>query len=215
MIRSALPILLLSITLTACGTDEKPPQSAAVVQAVPESSTTKDPMVKTDTLVPPPPVKPAPMFTPPVIVDEVVSDVPPTADELNARGTRSDETQWGTDAVAGQVTVIPDMENDVFAFADPMPEFPGGKKAMMQFLAENLQYPQTAIEEGIQGKVYVNFTVMKDGTIDNVKALRRIGSGCDEEAIRVVRKMPKWKPGMIDGQPVNVKFNIPIVFQLQ
>jgi len=96
-----------------------------------------------------------------------------------------------------------------------MPEFPGGMAALMKYLAENIKYPSLAKESGIQGRVFINFVVEPDGAISNVKVLRGIGGGCDEEAVRVVERMPKWSPGKQRGKPVRVSYNLPVKFTLQ
>lgn len=99
--------------------------------------------------------------------------------------------------------------------AEVMPEFPGGEQAMMQFVADNVKYPQEAMDKEISGRVLVSFVIEKDGSIGDVKVVKGIGGGCDEEAVRVVNAMPKWKPGMDNGKPVRVSYMMPIVFKLQ
>ena len=99
--------------------------------------------------------------------------------------------------------------------AEVMPEFPGGEQAMMQFVADNVKYPQEAIDKEISGRVMVGFVVEKDGSISDVKVVKGIGGGCDEEAVRVVNAMPKWKPGMDKGKPVRVSYMMPFTFKLQ
>jgi protein TonB len=106
-------------------------------------------------------------------------------------------------------------EEQIFTVVESMPEFPGGRKELMKYLAQNIKYPPYAKEAGIQGRVFINFVVETDGSITNVKVLRGIGGGCDEEAVRVVENMPKWKPGMQRGKPVRVSFNLPVKFTLQ
>jgi protein TonB len=96
-----------------------------------------------------------------------------------------------------------------------MPQFPGGEEELMKFLKNNITYPQMAKENGVQGTVYVTFEVSSKGKVINSKILRGIGSGCDEEALRVVKKMPVWKPGKQNGKSVNVQYNLPIKFILQ
>jgi len=102
----------------------------------------------------------------------------------------------------------------VFTIVEQMPVFPGGQEKMLDFLSENLKYPDSAKESGIHGTVYISFVVRKDGTISDVKVLRSIGGGCDEEAVRVVKKMPHWKPATQRGKKVDVVFTIPVVFKL-
>lgn len=106
-------------------------------------------------------------------------------------------------------------EEKIFVVVENQPQFPGGEKARMRYLRNNIEYPQLARESGIEGTVYVTFVVEKDGSITDVRVLRGIGGGCDKEAIRVVKEMPKWEPGKQRGKPVRVQFNMPIRFTLQ
>ncbi|PKP53960.1 MAG: hypothetical protein CVT92_02005 [Bacteroidetes bacterium HGW-Bacteroidetes-1] len=106
------------------------------------------------------------------------------------------------------------IEGDIFTVVQDMPEYPGGPGKMMEFIAKNIIYPPAAREKGIQGRVFINFIVETDGSVSNVKVLRGIGGGCDEEAVRVVSMMSNWKPGQQRGQNVRVSFNIPIKFLL-
>ena len=105
-------------------------------------------------------------------------------------------------------------EDTVYQTVDEMPKFPGGEQAMFKFISENVKYPQEAKDKNISGRVFVNFVVEKDGSVDEVKVLRSIGGGCDEEAVRVVKSMPKWTPGKQKGKPVRVSYIIPFVFKL-
>ncbi len=107
-----------------------------------------------------------------------------------------------------------DSDSLIFTVVEEMPHFPGGEDARYQYLAENLNYPVEARVNGIQGRVFVTFVVEKDGSISNVRVLRGIGGGCDEEAVRVVSNMPRWKPGRQRGNPVRVQFNMPLLFKL-
>lgn len=107
------------------------------------------------------------------------------------------------------------VEQEIFQIVEEMPSFPGGDQKMMEYVAKNIKYPQIARETGVQGKVFVNFVVEPDGSVSNVKILRGIGGGCDEEAMRVVKSMPKWKPGKQRGKPVRVSYNLPVNFRLQ
>lgn len=96
-----------------------------------------------------------------------------------------------------------------------MPEYPGGFDAMFDFINANLVYPQEAIDAGIEGRVFVGFVVEKDGSVSSIKLLRGIGYGCDEAAMDVVRKMPKWKPATQRGKPVRVQYQFPLNFKLE
>lgn len=103
---------------------------------------------------------------------------------------------------------------DYYAVVDQQPQFPGGEKARMQYFINTIEYPQEARQKGVDGTVYVQFIVEKNGSISNVKVLRGIGGGCDEEALEVVKNMPGWEPGKNDGKPVRTQFNMPIQFNL-
>lgn len=106
------------------------------------------------------------------------------------------------------------VPDSIYNTVEVMPEFPGGMEAMMKYFAENIKYPEEAKEKGISGRVFVQFVIEKDGSVSNVKVLRSIGGGCDEEAVRVVKGMPKWKPGMQKGKAVRVHYNLPLNFKL-
>ena len=106
-------------------------------------------------------------------------------------------------------------KNGVYQICEEMPEFPGGEQAMFDFVANNVVYPQEARDKEIEGRVFVRFIVEKDGSVSDVKVAKGIGGGCDEEAVRVVKAMPKWKPGKQDGKPVRVNFTMPFFFKLQ
>ena len=103
---------------------------------------------------------------------------------------------------------------DVFDEVDEMPQFPGGMAGMMQYLNNNLRYPQDAREAGTQGRVIVSFIIEKDGSISNAKVAKSTYSSLDEEALRVVSAMPNWTPGKQYGQPVRVKYSVPVSFRL-
>ncbi|MBQ2182661.1 MAG: energy transducer TonB, partial [Bacteroidaceae bacterium] len=107
----------------------------------------------------------------------------------------------------------PQNEGNVFDVVEHMPEFPGGMEEMMKYLSMNIRYPEAARKAGTQGRVPVNFVVEADGTISNANVLRSVSEELDAEAIRVIQNMPKWKPGMQNGQAVRVKYTIPISFR--
>lgn len=106
------------------------------------------------------------------------------------------------------------IESETFNIVEEMPQFPGGEQKLMEYLSENIQYPQKALEAGIQGRVFVGFVVEPDGSISNVKLLRGIGGGCDEEAIRVIESLPKWEPGKQRGKAVRVAYQLPVFFRI-
>jgi len=114
-----------------------------------------------------------------------------------------------------EVAEVQEESKPVYTIVEEMPQYPGGEAERNKFLAVNIVYPQQATENGIQGTVYVSFVVDSKGNITDVKVLRGIGGGCDEEALRVVKMMPHWSPGKQNGKPVRVLFNMPIYFKLQ
>ena len=105
-------------------------------------------------------------------------------------------------------------KNGVYQIVEKMPEFPGGEKALLDYISENIVYPQSAKDKNISGRVFVSFVIKKDGSVSDVKVMRGIDEECDAEAIRVVKSMPKWKPGMDDGKPVKVSYMLPVNFKL-
>jgi protein TonB len=106
------------------------------------------------------------------------------------------------------------VEVPIFTVVEEMPSFPGGEEALYKFLAKNTRYPDMAKDAGVQGIVYLTFVIEEDGSINDVRLLRGIGGGCDEEAIRVMNKMPKWSPGKQRGRTVRVQYNMPFRFTL-
>lgn len=107
------------------------------------------------------------------------------------------------------------VQDSVYTVVDTHPIYPGGLKAMYRFIQDNMEYPAAALRTGVQGKVFLSFVVRANGDITDIKVLKGMGFGTDEEAIRVVSAMPKWKPGQnSDGEAVNVKYNLPITFVL-
>ena len=117
--------------------------------------------------------------------------------------------------VAPEVVEEVVVEQEIFTMVEEMPSYPGGEAKLMDYIAKNMRYPQIARESGIQGRVFLNFVVEPDGSLSNVVVARGIGGGCDEEAVRVVKSMPKWKPGKQRGRAVRVSYTLPVNFRLQ
>lgn len=145
---------------------------------------------------------------------EIVDDDVEVEDEINI-----DVEARADQAVQAYVPVITEdepepIEEEIFTFVEEYPEFPGGDKALREYILNNIKYPEVARTSGITGTVYVQFVVEKNGSISDVKVVRGIGGGCDEEAVRVVKSMPKWKPGKQRGVPVRVYFTLPIELKL-
>ena len=163
--------------------------------------------------VPPPPPPP-----PPQVVDMlvIVDDNTEIKDELQIED--SEATNKTAITAVMQVASAKEEEKEdtpVFFIVEEMPEFPGGQLALRTFIAQSIKYPVIAQENGIQGKVFVNFVVAKDGSITNAKIFRGVDPSLDKEALRVVNSLPKWKPGKQGGKPVRVSYTVPINFVLQ
>ena len=156
---------------------------------------------------PPPPPPPAP-----TTVIEIVEDEEEIEEELvieDMEVTEDTHIEFIEEAVEEVV------EEQVFTIVEEMPSFPGGDAALMKYLANNIKYPAIAKDAGIQGTVFVTFVVDEKGEVKDVKVLRSLGGGTDEEAIRVVKSMPKWSPGKQRGKAVKVQYNLPIRFTLR
>ena len=103
---------------------------------------------------------------------------------------------------------------DHYLIVDEMPEFPGGNDKIIDYIQQNIKYPVEACEDKIQGRVFVNFIVEPDGSLSDIFVIRGIGGGCDEEAMRIIQNMPKWKPGKLNGEIVRCSCTVPVVFEL-
>ncbi|WP_410221101.1 energy transducer TonB [Pedobacter sp.] len=164
-----------------------------------------------------------------VVKDEMVTDVPPLTSELD-KAVIGSVTQNGEEN-KGNIAVTPakvgngggtdesglgGKSNTIYdgTGIDVYPEFPGGMNAWAKYIQRNLRYPVMAQEEGVQGKVYLSFVIEKDGSITDVKVLKGIGYGCDEEAVRVIKKSPKWQVGKQNNTAVRVRYNMPISYTL-
>ena len=131
----------------------------------------------------------------------------------------------GNDEAAGEVLKAKEViaqpeppkeeEQKVFDYAEQMPSFPGGQGALNEYLSKTIRYPVAAEENGIQGRVIVQFVVEKDGSITDVRVVRSVDPSLDKEAVRVAKSMPRWIPGKQNGSAVRVKFTLPVSFRLQ
>lgn len=104
------------------------------------------------------------------------------------------------------------QKNGVYTVSDVMPAFPGGNKAMRNYLAKNVKYPKADLEKNLQGRAVVQFVVEPDGSLTDVKAVRSSSAAMGEEAVRVLKNSPKWKPGKVNGKPVRAQYNVPVNF---
>ncbi len=161
-------------------------------------------------------IKPPPPPPPPKVVEvlNIVEDDVEIEDELEIEDTEADD-----ETVIDVAPVIEEEEEEeegqVFFIVEEMPEFPGGELALRKFIANAIKYPVIAQENGIQGKVYVNFVVDKNGRVTNAKIARGVDQSLDKEALRVVNNLPAWKPGKQRGKSVRVSYTVPINFVLQ
>ena len=144
---------------------------------------------------------------------EIVQDDVETEDlNINAEVEQNEVIE---EYIAPEVVEEEVVETEIFQIVEEMPQFPGGDAKLLEYVATHIKYPQIARETGIQGRVFVGFVVEPDGSVSNVKILRGIGGGCDEEAVRVIKSLPKWKPGKQRGKAVRVSYQIPVLFKLQ
>ncbi|MFC3813104.1 energy transducer TonB [Lacihabitans lacunae] len=181
---------------------------------------------------PPPPVEPPPevaqiKFLPPEPKkdEEVVIEEPPPPAEKIEKAVISNKTVKGVEVVDAFIPPPPPeevkivaiekpKEEEIFTAVEQNPEFPGGTSEMYKYLGQNIKYPAAAQRANVSGRVFVKFVVEKDGSIGKVEVLKGIGFGCDEEAIRVIKSMPKWNPGRQNGKNVRVFYNMPVVYKL-
>ena len=150
--------------------------------------------------------KPPPPPPPPPEIIEIVEDEVEIEEELEIEETESDEDEI--------IEIEEEDDDEFFMVVENMPEFPGGDLGLMKYIQKNVKYPPIAKEYNITGKVYVQFIVDKSGTVTNVKIVRGVDKNLDAEALRVVKSLPKYKPGKQRGKPVRVMFTIPINFTL-
>lgn len=222
-----LPALLSAVSGAFPAFAEK--ESEITLGPPPELEKREVPLPATPkTFIPPPLAQER--FVPPVVMrdNEARDEVPPVVDNLvntkdkigaidqegKAEGPPEDIRNSDFGGVIEHPA--PPAEDKVYEFMDvnKMPGFPGGEKELFAFLANNIKYPVMARESGIQGMVALSFVVDKNGNITDVTALKEVGGGCTKEAIRVVQMMPRWNPGEANGNPVKVRFVLPIRFKL-
>ena len=200
-----IPVIVLFIAaISACEKSINPDKSTDVKISLPESPVNqiievdkgiayKNPEIAV-TVTPPPPPPPPPVIeqSKTTSTEKLDENIPNKIDPVNEE--------------------IPDQ---VFVVVEEMPKFPGGDKAMMDFIYANIVYPETAKENNIQGRVILKFCVTYKGTVDKVTVLKGVDPDLDNEAVRVIKMLPTWKPGKQGGKPVNVWYNVPVTFQLK
>lgn len=145
---------------------------------------------------------------------DLVEEEVPITEEVNQAISKS--TGTGTPAATGPVgPVVEDVDEErIYDIVEDNPEFPGGEAACFKWLSENIKYPSICVEQGVQGRVQAQFVVNKDGSIVDIKIMRSPDPYLSKEAERVLKIMPKWRPGRQRGKPVRVKFTLPVTFRL-
>ncbi|MDB5134777.1 MAG: energy transducer TonB [Mucilaginibacter sp.] len=179
---------------------------------------------------PPPPEPPKPKvdqvkFPPPVVKpDNEVKEQPPTVKELEVadpgqktlKGDPNADIKIDEPVGNSDVKQVTEEDpNKIFTAVEKDPSFKGGIENFYAYLRKNVHYPAIAKENNVQGKVFLTFVVERDGSLTDIKVLRSLGSGTDEEAMRVLKASPRWTPGIQNGRPVRVQYTVPISFTLQ
>jgi periplasmic protein TonB len=201
--------LVLSLLIVIFAFEKKVYDDGSLVDLNAQTEEFEDLMDIPQTQQPPPP--------PPKKIQPEIIEVP---DEEEIE----DEIEIDLDVEMTESTVIEEVVFDdapaeeevdeIFTIVEDQPTPEGGMAAFYQFVQKNLKYPAQARRMGIEGKVFVQFVVDKDGSLTEVKAVKGIGAGCDEEAVRVIEGAPKWKPGKQRGRSVKVRMILPITFKL-
>lgn len=144
-----------------------------------------------------------------VTANQCCTDQQPLQSEIEKVFPKPSEVQTKDSSTTASETSETPLE-----VAEIMPEFPGGTEALLSFIKDNLEYPQKAIDGQTEGRVIIRFVVNSNGEISDPTILKGINKNLDQAAIDVINKLPRWKPGQQDGQPVSVRFTLPIVFKL-
>ncbi|MDR0394474.1 MAG: energy transducer TonB [Tannerella sp.] len=165
-------------------------------------------------LPPPPPPEPEVIKEPDIL--EIVEDEE-KVESIQIASSEDDASHAQTETYVAPVVEEEEEVDDNFVFVtvEKMPEFPGGDAALLKWISDNIVYPPIAAENGIQGRVSCQFTVNADGSVEDVQVVRAVDPNLDKEAIRVLRKVPRFKPGEQRGKPVRVKYSVPVRFKLQ
>jgi protein TonB len=178
-----------------------PPQNTNTQKYVPYKPVPDDQLNKTEELTTAAMLEDA--VAGPITLEGTGTDLPPVEAAIGGEG--------GT-GLSSQMVAEP--ENKIFIAVEQMPEFPGGQAALMKFISKHLRYPRSAVEKGITGLVYVTFVIDPAGKVTQIEVLKGIDPACDEEAVRVISKLPDWKPGRQSGRNVSVRYSFPIRYAM-
>ena len=199
----------------------------AVLSQLEEPEVKQEEFKRLEPVAPPPALKSSIKFTAPVIKkdEEVVED-----DEIKSQSelteskvaisiadVKGNDELNGKDIAELQEVIVKtaEPESKPYTMVEQMPQFPGGEKELLSYIAKNLHYPTVAAENGVQGKVFIRFVVSALGTVEGVEVIRSLDPYCDKEAMRVVAALPQWIPGKQNGRNVPVYYTLPIIFKLQ
>jgi periplasmic protein TonB len=179
-----------------------------------------DNFVPPDNIAPPEPVKPVkepPQFKyiVPKVTDDTSGITKIMSNDYAVEFIKDEQVTENTDTLIYAPPVTDFQEEDEpLVFVEEPPAFPGGNQGLLKYIAEHTNYPLDALENNIQGRVYVKFVVAADGSVKRTEIIKGLHPSLDEEALRVISKLPAWKPGRQNGQPVSVWFQVPVTFQI-
>ncbi len=173
----------------------------------------EDVVITKQDVPPPPPPPPPPPKQQVADVIEVTTEKLDVKEEIRVDAEAKEEEVVEVQEIKEEEEVV--EEQTVFVRVEKMPKFPGGDKALLEYLSKHINYPQVAADNGVQGKVYLKFVVEKDGKVGEVQVLRSPDKLLEKEAVRVVKTLPTFEPGMQRGKPVRVWYQVPVTFRLQ
>ncbi|WP_231717485.1 energy transducer TonB [Hymenobacter sp. DG25A] len=221
-----IPTIARMFSSNEVNDDEKMLKENVLMEAPPLDQTKPPPPPPPPDAPPPPPPKLSTIkFTPPVVKkDEEVRKVEeiPDQKELEDKVVATATVKGNTDNPnleglegEGNAVVAEVVDTKVYTYVEQMPVFPGGQEALLQYIGKNIKYPAMALRNQIEGKVFVAFTVNPEGQVQDVKVTKPLGGGCDEEAVRVIKTLPRFSPGKQNGRAVSVSFTVPVTFAIR
>jgi protein TonB len=206
-----ITLVLAAFFTTESGKAETGP--ATIVIAVLDNPLLDVP-VQPEPQLPPELTRPPQNVAPVIVEDTTATDTfIPTTDDINLINTNRDVNDTVVIADVIPVDVVP-AEPEIFVSVQEMPEFPGGQTALLQFIAKNLVYPDEAIENNIEGRIFIKFVVTPAGSVGKIELMKGVDPLLDKEAIRVIGTLPKFKPGKQNGEPVSVWYSVPVLFRI-
>jgi len=223
----SFPLIARMLNKDEVKKDDKMLKVNELMEAPPLDDTKPPPPPPPPEAPPPPPPKLSTIkFTPPVVKkDEEIKKVEeiPDQEELKEKVVATETVKGNTDNPAdlsglegkGNEVVAEVVEQKVYTYVEQMPVFPGGQEALLKYIGEHVKYPALALRNQVEGKVFIAFVVGPDGQVSDVKVQKGIGAGCDEEAARVIKSLPKFAPGKQNGRAVSVSYTVPVTFAIR